>query len=140
MRRSILLMLSGTALILAMLYALKFAQRATTAAPTKLLPNDTVAFVHVPDFNGIIDSWHQSDIYKIYEEPAVREFLRVSDRTPSRGPFFDTLNQIRELQAKDAFVAMTSIANNEPKLVAGFRFRSKEEVATGVLNQWKGNI
>ena len=48
----------------------------SSAAVTALLPKDTLAFVHLPDFNRSRAELHQTDLYKIWAEPAVQDFLQ----------------------------------------------------------------
>ena len=55
---------------------LRLAERPSNTAVSSLLPSGTVALVHFPDFNKTIGQWHHSDIYRIYREPAVQQFLQ----------------------------------------------------------------
>ena len=42
----------------------------------ELLPATTLLLIEVPDFQKARTDWHESDLYKIWREPSVQEFLR----------------------------------------------------------------
>jgi hypothetical protein len=122
-------------------YTVRHAQDTSHAAVTALLPRTTIAFVHLPDFNRTRDDWHQTDIYKLSQEPAVRDFLnRPLSKLPQRDTATQTIGQVEKLSVKDAFVAVTSIENNEPHLVGGFRFRGSESDAENVIARWRSQL
>jgi hypothetical protein len=131
-----------SALVLgAILYGVRMAERRATAGVAGVLPRGTIGFAHLPDFNRTIDEWHQSDIYQIYLEPAVQEFLKKPADQPSQaGSAAARLQEFQELKAKDAFVALTSIANDMPKLVAGFEYHCTDAVADRVIGGWRTKI
>jgi hypothetical protein len=113
----------------------------THAEVTALLPRETVALVHLPDFNRTRDQWHQTDIYKLYQEPAVREFLdKPLSRVPQRDSTAQTLAEIEQLTPKDAFVAVTSMENNNPHFAGGFRFRGSESDAEKIIERWRSQL
>ena len=120
---------------------LRLAEQPSNAAVSSLLPRGTIAFVHLPDFNATITQWHHSDIYRIYREPAVQDFLqKPRSRATKRKTVSATVSEIQELDPKDAFLALTSLANDKPKMVAGFRFRSSAETANRVIADWRTKI
>ena len=52
-------------------------QLAKRLAPVPaLLPQTTLILVEAPDLSGRARDWHESDLYKIWREPAVQEFLQ----------------------------------------------------------------
>src|SRR4051812_4521407 len=113
--------IAGAAALLAIVYAVRMAERRSSSSVAALLPRNTVALVHVPDFNGVINDWHRSDIYQIYQEPAVQEFLKKPlGKSPKTGTVAGKIQEFQELDARDAFIALTSAANDKPKVVAGF--------------------
>lgn len=142
MNRKLLLLVAGAAVAVGIVYGLRVSQKTSNAAVTSLLPRETVAFAHVPDFNRTRDDWHRSDIYQLYTEPAVQDFLRKPlARVPRTYSFSHTLQSFAELDAKDGFVAVTSLANeNDPKIVAGFRFRGSQENAEKVIGRWRSRL
>src|SRR5437764_161879 len=102
MRRAFLLLVMGAIVAIAAVYALRRAQQQmSSAAVASLLPKETVAFIHVPDFNQTMEQWHRSDIYQIYHEPAVQEFLHKSGRGKNP-PLGDAQDQLKQLEARDA--------------------------------------
>jgi hypothetical protein len=122
-------------------YAVRLAQHATSSSIAALLPRETVAFAEVPDINSTIDEWRRSDIYQIYLEPAVQEFLKNPiGKTPTPGSPSATIKDLQELDARDAFVALTSTANDQPKIVAGFHFHCRQSVADRVIGSWRSSI
>ena len=134
---AIIVALVGAALI----YALRFAQKSSNAVVAALLPRETVALVQVPDFNRTRDDWHRSDIYKLYTEPAVQEFLRQPlAHSARKNSFSQTVQQIEQLDPKDGFIALTSIAEDRPKIVAGFRFRGSEEATETIIAGWRSAL
>ena len=136
MKRFLLFLIIGVLCAVAISFALRFGQRTSNAAVAALLPRDTIAFAHVPDFNRTRDQWHHSDIYQLYAEPTVQEFLRQPlARLRERDSFSQTTQEIEQLDPKDAFVALTSMVNDKPKIVAGFRFRDKDAVEK-VIGPW----
>jgi hypothetical protein len=97
--------------------------------------------VHVPDFNRSRDDWHQTDIYKLSQEPALRDFSnRPLAKLPQRDATSQTIGEIEKLSVKDAFVAVTSIENNEPHFVGGFRFKGSESDAEKVIARWRSQL
>jgi hypothetical protein len=113
----------------------------TSVNVATLLPRETVALVHVPDFNQSRDDWHQTDIYKLSQEPSVREFLnKPLSRVPQRDTTSQTLAEIEQLALKDAFVAVTSIEDNSPHFAAGFRFRGSQSNAEKIIERWRSQL
>src|SRR5437762_4568611 len=141
MRRLLLILVSAAVVGLAIGYGIRLAERRTSGSVAALLPRDTVAFAHLPDFNSTVDEWHRSDIYQIYGEPAVQEFLKNPlTKSAARRPISATIHDVQELKAKDAFVALTSIQNDQPKLVAGFNFHCGQDVLDRITGNWRSKI
>ncbi len=103
-----------------------------------LLPRETIFLAHMQDFNRTRDQWHQSDVYQLYSEPAVQDFLSKPLATlPKKDAASQTLREIEQLDPKNVFFALTSIDNNSPKLVGGFRFRGSIADAERVIGKWR---
>jgi len=104
------------------------------AAVPELLPATTLLVVQVPDFKRAREQWHRSDLYQIWREAAVQRWLRESlARLPKHSGGRQTLGDFLQLGPTHSFVALTSLDNNEPKVIGGFHFdRSEEEVRTFV--------
>jgi hypothetical protein len=119
-------------------FALRKTGPISSAAVTELLPRDTVAMLHVPDFNRMRDQWHGTDIYKLYREPAVQEFLdKPLHQTKKADSAAQIVREIEQLGIRDGFVALISVENNHHILVAGFRFRGSQASAEKVIDKWR---
>lgn len=109
------------------------------ATVTTLLPATTVAFGHLPDFKRTRDEWRESDVYKLYQEPAVQDFLKPL-QVPQKDGTSDTLSEIERLDPKDAFLAMTAIENNNPHFIGGFRFHGRQSDAEQIVSKWRSRL
>src|SRR5438132_11571769 len=138
MKRFVLLLIVAAAAAFAISYGLRHAATTSPTAVAALLPRGTILFAHLPDFNRTRDKWHDSDIYKLYREPAVQAFLqRPLAKLPQHGAASETLREIERLAPKNVFIGLTSIENNSPKIVAGFRFRGSQENAEKIIGKWR---
>jgi len=138
MRRLVLIVIVAALAAVGILYGLRRAERTPHAAVTTLLPRGTIFLAYVPDFNHARDQWHESDIYQLYREPAVQDFLqRPLSRAPQRDTTSQTLREIKQLDPKDAFVAVTSIENNNPRFAGGFHFRGSRDEADRIIDKWR---
>ena len=98
-------------------YYWEFSQRLSSAPVAALLPRETIFVAQIPDFNHARDEWQRCDIYQLYRERAVQDFLRKPlGNAPKTDAASQTLLEIEQLAPKNAFVALTSIENNNPKL------------------------
>ena len=141
MKRLGLLVIIAAVAAVGVMYGLRRAERTPHAIVTALLPRGTIALAHFPDFNHTRDEWHGSDLYKLYQEPAVQNFLnKPLSRVPQRATAADTAGYIERLDLKDAFVAVTSIENNSPHLAGGFRFRGSQSNAEEIIGKWRSQI
>ena len=113
------------------------AAQPSSAAVSELLPRGTICFAHVPDFSRTREQWHGSDLYQLYREPTVQDFLgKPLSKLPKQDVASQTLQEIDQLDPKDAFVAVTSIENNNPRFAGGLRFRGNRSDAEKILNRW----
>src|SRR5438552_14210437 len=109
-------------------YVWRISQQTSSASVTALLPRETIFLAHVPDFNRARDQFDHSDVCLLYREPAVQDFLlKPLTKLPKKAAASQTLREIEQLDPKNAFFALTSIANDSLKVVMGFRFRRSEE-------------
>ncbi len=140
MKRLALVILTAAVAAGGIFYGVRQGQT-THADVASLLPRETVALVHLPDVNRSRDQWHQTDIYKLYQEPAVQEFLnKPLSRVPRRDVTSQTLDEMEQLAPKDAFVAVTSIEDNNPHLAGGFRFRGSQSDADKIVERWRAQL
>src|SRR2546423_2570755 len=70
--------------------ALRHKEVAATATVATLLPPDTVLLIHIPDIEKNRDAWQRTDLYQLYHEPAVKDFLLKPlaqvPKKPTEGP------------------------------------------------------
>jgi hypothetical protein len=142
MKRILLLIIALAVAAFAGWYFWNLSQRISSAPVSALLPRDTIFLAHLPDFNQTRDQWHHSDIYQLYREPAVQDFLRKPlGNLPTSNAFgAQTLREIEQLDPKHAFLALTSMDKNNPKLVGGFRFRGSQEEAERTISKWRSAL
>src|SRR5260370_24233565 len=141
MQRLVLVVVMAALAAVGILYGLRRAERTLHATVTALLPRGTVLLGHVPDFNRTRSEWHQSDLYKLYHEPAVQDFLsKPLSKVAQPDTAADTANEIAQLDPKDAFLALTSIEDNNPHLAGGFQFRGSQFEAEKIIAKWRSRI
>jgi hypothetical protein len=140
-KRLIFLAIAIAAAACAAWYIWKLSQQTSGASVSALLPRETIFLAHVPDLNRTREEWHHSDIYLLYCEPAVQDFLRKPlAKIPKRNMAGETLREIEQLDPKNIFVALTSIDNKSLKLAGGFRFRGSSKDAEQVIGKWRSNF
>jgi hypothetical protein len=141
MKRLAFLVLIAAVAAGAVVYTVRQAQSTPHANVTALLPRGTIAIAHFPDFKRTRDEWRQSDLYKLSQEPAVQGFLnRPLSKVPQRDAASETASDFERLDVKDAFVAVTSIDNNNPHLIGGFQFRGSQSDAEQIIEKWRSKI
>lgn len=122
-------------------YGLKLASFSTAGSVTALLPRETVLLVHVPDFNTTRARWHQSDVYRLYREPAVQDFLhKPLSRLPAKSTASETVGQIERVAPKDVFFALTRADQSRWTFVAGFQIRGNQRDAENLIDDWRGKL
>lgn len=113
----------------------------SSAAVTALLPKETLAFVHLPDFNRSRAELHQTDLYQIWTEPAVQDFLaKPRTKIPPHEGLGSTLQECESLQIKDAFLALIAIEHSAWKIVGGFRFTGDPVNAEKITAGWRTKV
>ena len=138
MKRIILLVVIGAVAAFGGWYVWNLSHKTSSTYVSVLLPRETILLAHVPDLNGARDEWHHSDIYLLYREPAVQDFLRKPlANLLKKDTASQTLEDIEELDLKNVFIALTSMDNNSLKVVGGFRFQRSQENAERVIGKWR---
>jgi hypothetical protein len=141
MKRILLLLIALAVAAFAGWYYWQFSQQLSSAPVAGLLPRETIFVAQIPDFNRARDEWQRCDIYQLYREPAVQDFLhKPLGNAPKTDAVSQTLLEIEQLAPKNAFVALTSIDNNNPKIVGGFRFRGSQEEAERIIGNWRSML
>ena len=142
MRRILLLIVALAIAAFAGWYYWNLSQRISSAPVSALLPRETIFLAHMPDFNRSLDEWHHCDIYQLYREPSVQDFLRkpLANLPTPKAFGAQTLQEIEQLDPKHAFLALTSMDNNNPRFVGGFRFRGSQEEAERIISRWRSAL
>ena len=144
MKRIPLLIIALAVAAFAGWYYWKVSLQLSGAPVSALLPRETIFLAHLPDFNRTRDDWRHCDIYQLYREPAVQDFLRPAlaglSKLPKTNAASQTLQEIEQLDPKHAFLALTSIENNNPRFVGGFRFGGSQEEAERLINRWRSTF
>jgi hypothetical protein len=144
MKRILFLLIALAVAAFAGWYYWQFSQRVSNTPVAALLPRETIFVGQIPDFNRAYDEWQHCDIYQLYREPAMQDFLRPAlagtGNTSKTDAVSQTLLEIEELAPKNAFVALTSIDNNNPRIVGGFHFRGTQEEAERIIDKWRSRL
>ena len=141
MKRLIFLVVAGAAAAVAGWYVWDLSQKTSSASASVLLPRETIFLAYMPDFNQTRDQWRQSDIYKLYREPEVQNFLHKPLANLSKGDTgSQTLLEFEQLEPKNVFFALTSLDDNSPKLAGGFRFQGSIAEAERVIGKWRSKF
>ena len=140
MRRILSLIIAAAIAAYAGWYYWNFSQRISSAPVTTILPRETIFLAHMPDFNRTRDEWRQSDVYQLYREPAVQDFLRKPLDNMATPKAFITLQEMEQLDPKNVFIALTSISDTAPSVVGGFRFRGTQQDAEKVIGKWRAML
>jgi hypothetical protein len=141
MRRLLLLLLVAALTAVAIWYGLRVAEKSSPVAVTSLLPKDTLLLVHLPDFNRTRAQWHETDLYQIWRQPAVQDFLQKPlSKIPKSQATSQNLAEFERLEPKDAFFAVTSWASADLKLAGGFRFKGSAQDAEKIVEKWRAKL
>ena len=141
MRKFQLLILASAVAAGAIWWGFYRTHHTSSLAVASLLPKETLALVHVPDFNRSRDEWHRTDLYQLWKEPAVQEFLaKPRSKVPTEGRIGQTVDDISALEMKDAFFAVLSIEASAWEWAGGFRCAGDAEKAAKVVEDWKAKF
>ena len=141
MKRILLVLIALAVAAFAGWYYWNLSQKISSAPVAALLPRETIFIAQIPDFNEAYEEWRRCDIYQLYREPAVQDFLRKPlSNVPKNDAVSQTLREIEQLAPKNAFIALTSMENNNPKALGGFRFRGRREDAERIIGGWRSAL
>jgi len=106
-----------------------------------LLPQSTIALALLPDFERTRAQWRQTEIYQLWRERDVQEFLkRPRENVSSVRDTAALVEDAKRLRIKDAFVALIEWNGGERKVAAGFRFKGTAEEAEGSIGKWRARL
>jgi hypothetical protein len=138
MRKFQLLILASAVAAGAIWWGFYRTHHTSSLAVASMLPKETLALVHVPDFNRSRNEWHRTDLYQLWKEPTVQDFFaKPRSRIPTEGRIGQTVDEISSLDLKDAFFAVLSIEATAWKWDGGFRCMGDLEKAAKVVDDWK---
>jgi hypothetical protein len=141
MKRILLVLIALAVAAFAGWYYWNLSQKVSGAPVAALLPRETIFLAQMPDFNRAYEEWQRCDIYQLYREPAVQDFLRKPlSNVQKNDAVSQTLREIEQLAPKNAFIALTSMENNNPKVLGGFRFRGSREDAERIIGGWRSAL
>ena len=141
MRKLQLLILASAIVAGAIWWGLYRTHHTSSLGVASLLPKETLALVHLPDFNRSRAEWHRTDLYQLWQEPAVQEFLaKPRSNFPAQGRVGQTVDEISTLEMKDAFFAVIAIESSAWKWDGGFRCAGDVEKAAKLVEEWRARI
>jgi hypothetical protein len=141
MKRFQLLVMVAAITAAAIWWGLYRSRHNSSAAVATLLPKETLAFIHVPDFNRSHADLHKTDIYQMWSEPAVQDFLqKPRSKIPKNEGVGQTVQEIESLEMKDVFIALISIEYSAWKIVGGFRCKGDAAASDKVVGNWKEKL
>ncbi|MEO5721494.1 MAG: hypothetical protein ABIR71_08500 [Chthoniobacterales bacterium] len=113
----------------------------SSATVTALLPKGTLGLLYVPDFKKSRAQWHETDLYKLWSEPALQDFLsKPIARSPETAGTRRMMQEMDALEIKDAFLAVTALENRRPSVIGGFRFKGSQAEAEAVIGPWRARL
>ena len=141
MKRFQLLVLVSAIAAGAIWYSFYRSRHTSSAAVASLLPKETLILLHLPDFNRSRAELHKTDLYQLWEEPAVKDFLqKPRAKIPSDAAIGPTVDEIASLEMKDAFIALVAVENSAWRTVGGFRFKGDGADAEKLVTRWRGKL
>lgn len=123
MKKFLGVLAAALVIALALWVALRVQQANRAMKATELLPQSTLLLAEIPDFRSTREHWHASDLYALWREPAVQEWLREPlARLEQKRRGDQTLPEFLKLGPTEAFAALVSLENNQPKFIGGFHY------------------
>src|ERR1700747_209997 len=121
MKRFLLVILLGAIAALTAYYIVRRHPAALPSTIANLLPADTALFIHMPDAEKNRDDWHRTDLYQLYREPAVQDFLqKPKSQLPEKGPVKEAWRDLASLRMVNAFLATNNF--DSLRLIRRFEF------------------
>jgi hypothetical protein len=138
MRKLQLLILAAAVAAGAIWWSFYRTHHTSSLGVASLLPKETLALVHLPDFNRSRDDWRRTDLYQLWLEPSVQEFLeKPRANLHPNGRVSQTVGEISTLEMKDAFFAVVAIESSAWKWDGGFRCSGDTQKAATLVEDWR---
>src|SRR5437764_590536 len=129
-------------LVIAALTAYYITRQHPAAVPStiaNLLPADTALFIHLPDAEKNAQAWHRTDLFQLFSEPAVQDFLqKPKSHLPEKGSVREIWNDSASLRIRNAFLATNSF--DSLRLIGGFEFRCGEKEGQALIERWQSKL
>src|SRR5947209_1815214 len=110
MKRFLLLIVVLIVTAVIIVLALRHKNMAAAVGIASLAPADTALLIHIPDLESSRDAWHRTDLYQLYREPAVQDFLRKPKaQLPKKSGLADAWRDSTALRIRDGFLATNSV-------------------------------
>src|SRR5207248_1586313 len=139
MKRFLLVILLGAIAALTAYYIVRQHPAASPSTIANLVSADTALFIHIPDVEKNRDAWHRTDLYQLYREPAVQDFLqKPKSRLPGKGPVKEAWRDLASLRMRNGFLATNNF--DSLRVIGGFEFRCSEKEAESVIERWKSRL
>ncbi len=141
MKKLIAVLVMALVVAAAVWVALRVQLAKQVAAVPELLPQNTLVLMQVPDFKKTQADWRESDLYKLWREPTVQEWLQKPlARLPKHSEGRRRLDEFLQLEPTNGFLALASLDHNEPKLIGGFHFAEAPEKAREFIGQQEAEL
>src|SRR4029078_7262946 len=102
MKRILFLLIALAVAAFAGRYYWQFSQQLSSDPVAALLPRETIFVAQIKDFTRGRNEWQHCDIYKLYREPAVQDFLRKPlGNAPKTDAVSQTLGEIETVAPKN---------------------------------------
>jgi hypothetical protein len=139
MKRFLLVLLIGIIVLLSLVFVVRQHRIPAHSAAPALLPPDTALFLQIPDAMKNREAWHQTDLYALYRELTVQEFLsKPMGRMSKQGGLVNAWSEAGTLRMRDVFLATNTF--DTLRFVGGFEFRCDQKEANSVIEKWKSRL
>lgn len=97
--------------------------RGGDAGAARLVPEETVLFLEVPDMQRSADRWPKTALAQIGADPAVADFLALPIERITSGGAAEAKAILDKLNPKSLFLAVISVRQGGGNVVLGFQFQ-----------------
>lgn len=132
-----MLAIAAAVLAVAFLFATRAHQQNSASSVFGMMPRETVALAVIPSIDSLRAQWQRTDLFALWQEPAVQEFLRKPRANAAIFPAFGTtLDELSQLHATEVFAAVSEHEGTAPRLLGGFRFKKNPVDVEAITNHW----
>lgn len=128
-------------MVIAAVLAVLVRSRVALQKAPSLVPADTIAFLYLPNAGASADRWKETSLHEMATEPEVKAFL---DSALAKVPYIEVirakLDEIKAIEPRETFVALTGLEGSEPSIVFGFQYAGRREDVEKLVNEAKGFV